>query len=424
MKKLILVFLLSAIALRVEVCFAQTPVLFPLQSVDSSACFFDPYKNGKGEVISEVVYVGSPAYSSAYLMIKDSAGGSTLIDSTSFDKPLITESGVIATVWNKKCKLKFLNGQEVELPGTYMDHQYIYTDLNLTSLTDVVGGVIVSSMEYLTGSSHTTYLRKYDSIGNLLWETYFFGRLRSLVVIDSLSAVVLDNEDYGIIDVLSLDLSDGSLTQTTLPGQLAGAWTAKLLSNGKVGFVAHDYSRSSFIQFDPVTKQIDTNFVQGIFFVKALDEINGLVMATGYSVGTTGINLFAFDLPNGQLISYLVNTASIVLEQSSDIGDDYLLAMRYFTASGVNRVDLAEYDLPSISLGIHYVPNSSSISVFPTSTTSSWNIAGNSEAWNLINSLGQVVKTGTGSGAINAQELSSGNYTFVFRNKTQKVQKL
>lgn len=422
MKKNILLLFLLAIVLGGNVCKSQTPILFPLQYVDSSANFFDSYKNEKGEVVSEVVYAGSPAYSSAYLITRDSIGGLTVIDSTSFGKPLITESGIVATVWNKKCRLKFSNGQEVELPGVYMDHSYIYTDRNLNSLTDVSGGVIVSSMEYLTSSSHTTYLRKYDTLGNLLWETYFFGRLRSLVSIDSISAVILDNEDYGVINVLSLDLSDGTITSTTLPGQLAGAWTAKLLSNGKVGFVAHDYSRSSFIQFDPVTMQIDTNFVQGIFFVKALDEINGLVLATGYSVGVSGgVNLFAFDLLNGGLISYLVNTGSILPEQSTDIGDNYLLAMRFLNAS----VYLSEYNLPSIAAGIHYVPQLSNISVYPTSTTDSWTINGNKEEWQLINTLGEIVRVGSGSGRIDATNLSSGSYTFVFlNNRTQKVQRL
>lgn len=419
MRKIIILLLLSAIALRVEVCNAQTPVLFPLKYVDSSANFFDSYKNGKGETIAEIVYLASNSF--AYLAKRDSVGGLIIIDSTSFGRPLITESGIVATVWNKKCMLRFNNGQEVELPGTYMDHSYIYSDLNLNSLSDVAGGVVVSSMEYLTSSSHTTYLRKYDSIGNLLWETYFVGSLRSFVPVDSISGVILDNEDYGTINILSLDLSDGTITSSTLPGQLSGAWTARLLSNGKVGFVAHDYSRSSLIQFDPSTMLIDTNWVSGIFYTKALTEYNGIVLATGYSVGVSGgVNLFAFDLLNGGLISYLVNTASIVPEQSSDIGDDYLLAMRLFNAN----VFLSEYNLPSIAAGIHYVPQSSNISVYPTSTTDVWNINGNEEAWHLINAIGQIVRTGSGSGTINTEDLSSGNYTFVFRNKTQKVQKL
>lgn len=422
MKKLILLLFLLAILLKGDVCFGQTPALFSLKYVDTTANFFDSYKNEKGGIVSEVVYAGSPSYTTAYLMIRDSSGV-TNIDSTDFNKIFWTESGVIATVWNQKGILRFPNGQEVELPGIYMNYLYHYQDLNLTSLTDVVGGVVVSSMEYLTPTSHTTHLRKFDSYGNFLWESSFFGRLRSFVPIDSLSAVVLDNEDYGVINILSLDLSDGTITSTTLPGQLSGAWTAKLLSNGKVGFVAHDNSRSTLVQFDPSTLLMDTNWAPGIFYTKSLTEYNGMVLATGYSLGVSGgVNLFAFDLLNGGLISYLVNTSSILPEQSTDIGDDYLLAMRFFNSS----VYLSEYNLPSISAGIHYIPQSSNISVYPTSTTDSWNISGNSvkESWNLINNLGQIVRTGSGSGTINAEDLSSGNYTFVFRNKTQKVQRL
>lgn len=421
--KRIALLLLSAICLGANVCFGQTPTLFPLQYVDTNNNFFYSYKNDAGETITEAV----PASSIGYLAKRDSSGNLMIIDSTDFGRIFLSESGVIATIWEKECHLKFPNGNDVTLPGTYMDHQFIYSDLNLTSLTDVVGGVVVSSMEYLTPSSHTTYLRKYDNSGNFLWGSSFPGRLRSFVPIDSSFAIVLENEDYGTINVLSVDLTtDGTIKNSTqVPGFVRGAWTSKLFSNGKVGFVAHENTRSSLIQVDPVTMQIDTNWTPGVFWAMSLSENNNLVVATGYSLGaSSGMNTFAFDLNNGNLISYLVNTNTIHPEQPTYAGKKEIFTMKFATSNGVNRVYLGAYDLPSITAGIHYVPQSSNISVFPTSTTDSWNIKGNEEAWHLINAIGQIVRTGSGSGTINTEDLSSGNYTFVFRNKTQKVQKL